>query len=87
MTVTCVCKNCMFQASKKPYHHYNDFLDCVENYETELEENRVLEAIKIANKYLTKPPKLSSKAFPIITPNTKMLKLYMKIPSSCSVKC
>jgi len=43
------------QASKKPYHHYNDFLDAVENYETELEENRVIEAIKIANKYLNKP--------------------------------
>jgi G protein-coupled receptor kinase len=41
--------------SKKPYAHYNDFLDEVENYETELEENRVVEAQKITQKYLTKP--------------------------------
>jgi len=46
------------QNSKKPYKHYNDFLDDVENYETELEENRVIEALKIANKYLNKPHKL-----------------------------
>jgi len=59
------------QASKKPYHHYNDFLDCVENYETELEENRVLEAIKIANKYLTKPPKLSKES--LITESSSVL--------------
>jgi hypothetical protein len=42
------------EASNKSYYHYNDFLDAVENYETELEEHRVLEAIKIAAKYLTK---------------------------------
>lgn len=42
-------------ASKKPYHHYNDFLDDIENYETELEENRVAEAQKIYIKYLSKP--------------------------------
>ena len=30
----------LLQNSKKPYKHYNDFLDDVENYETELEENR-----------------------------------------------
>jgi len=42
-------------ASKKPYHHYNDFLDDIENYETELEENRVVEAQKIYFKYLNKP--------------------------------
>jgi len=42
-------------ASKKPYHHYNDFLDDIENYETELEENRVGEAQKILEKYLIKP--------------------------------
>ena len=41
--------------SKKPYHHYNDFLDDIENYETELEENRVAEAQKIYHKYLSKP--------------------------------
>ena len=44
--------------SKKPYHHYNDFLDDVENYETELEENRVASAQKIVLKYLTKPQEL-----------------------------
>lgn len=44
--------------SKKPYHHYNDFLDDVENYETELEENRVASAQKIFLKYLTKPQEL-----------------------------
>ena len=42
-------------ASKKSYHHYNDFLDDIENYETELEENRVAEAQKIYLKYLSKP--------------------------------
>jgi len=42
------------QKSKKPYHHYNDFLDAIDKYETELEENRVREANKIAQKYLTK---------------------------------
>lgn len=41
--------------SKKPYHHYNDFLDEVDNYETELEENRAACAQKICLKYLTKP--------------------------------
>jgi len=45
-------------ASKKPYHHYNDFLDDIENYETELEENRVAEAQKIYIKYLSKPQDL-----------------------------
>lgn len=45
--------------SKKPYQHYNDFLDDVENYEVELDENRVACAQKIFNKYLTKPPELS----------------------------
>jgi len=45
-------------ASKKPYHHYNDFLDDIENYETELEENRVAEAQKIYLKYLSKPQDL-----------------------------
>jgi len=44
--------------SKKPYHHYNDFLDDIENYETELEENRVAEAQKIYHKYLSKPQDL-----------------------------
>jgi len=42
------------QASNKSYDHYNDFLDDCENYEIELEENRVLQARKIATKYLTK---------------------------------
>jgi len=46
-------------ASKKPYHHYNDFLDDIENYETELEENRVAEAQKIYIKYLSKPQDLA----------------------------
>jgi len=41
--------------TNKSYQHYNDFLDDVENYETELEENRILEAQKIITKYLTKP--------------------------------
>lgn len=41
--------------TEKSYQHYNDFLDDVENYETELEENRILEAQKIITKYLTKP--------------------------------
>jgi len=45
-------------ASKKPYHHYNDFLDDIDNYETELEENRVAEAQKIYLKYLSKPQDL-----------------------------
>jgi len=45
-------------ASKKSYHHYNDFLDDIENYETELEENRVVEAQKIYLKYLSKPQDL-----------------------------
>jgi hypothetical protein len=40
---------------RKPYHHYNDFLDEVDNYETELEENRAASAQKICLKYLTKP--------------------------------
>lgn len=44
--------------SKKPYHHYNDFLDDVDLYETELEENRVACAQKIFLKYLTKPQEL-----------------------------
>jgi len=44
--------------SKKPYHHYNDFLDDIENYETELEENRVAEGQKIYMKYLSKPQDL-----------------------------
>ncbi|XP_023337236.1 G protein-coupled receptor kinase 2 [Eurytemora carolleeae] len=43
------------QAGKKVYRHYNDFLDVVDNYETELDENRATEANKIANKYLIKP--------------------------------
>ena len=51
------------QASKKPYHHYNDFLDAVENYETELEEHRVNEARKIAAKYLTK---IKTGTYPIL---------------------
>ena len=45
-------------AYKKHYCHYNDFLDDVENYETELEENRVVEAQKILTKYLSKPQDL-----------------------------
>ena len=42
-------------ANKKYYTHFNDFLDDVDNYETELEENRVVEAQKIFTKYLSKP--------------------------------
>jgi len=45
-------KNC------KQYTHFNDFLDEVENYETELEENRNVEALKIFKKYLSKPEDL-----------------------------
>ena len=41
-------------ASRKPYHHYNDFIDAVDNYETEIEENRVNTAINIVKIYLTK---------------------------------
>jgi len=44
------------KTSQKTYQHYNEFLDDVENYETELEENRVQEASVIITKYLTKPP-------------------------------
>ena len=40
---------------KKHYTFYNDFLDEVDNYETELEESRGVEAQKIFNKYLNKP--------------------------------
>lgn len=43
------------EKSRKPYHHYNDFLDSVDNYETELEEKRADMAQKICLKYLTKP--------------------------------
>jgi len=43
------------EKSRKPYHHYNDFLDAVDNYETELEEKRADMAHKICLKYLTKP--------------------------------
>jgi len=45
-------------ANKKYYTHFNDFLDDVDNYETELEENRVVEAQKIFTKYLSKPQDL-----------------------------
>ena len=49
------------------YRHYNDFLDVVDNYETELDENRATEANKIANKYLIKP-KPSGTGSPYINP-------------------
>jgi len=42
-------------AYKKHYTHYNDFLDEVDNYETELEETRAVEAQKIFTKYLSRP--------------------------------
>ena len=52
------------QSNKKHYTHFNDFLDDVENYETELEENRNVEAQKIFTKYLSKPlGKFSFKTF------------------------
>ena len=54
------------------YRHYNDFLDVVDNYETELDENRATEANKIANKYLIKP-KPSGTGSP-----------YKNPPNSCS---
>ena len=41
--------------TRKPYAHFGQFLDAVENYETELEENRVQEADKIFDKYLIRP--------------------------------
>ena len=40
---------------RKPYSHYNNFLDDVYNYETDLEENRISLAHQIFSKYLTKP--------------------------------
>jgi len=42
--------------SRKPYHHYNKFIDEVENYETELEDNRVNIAKTIFLRYLTNSP-------------------------------
>jgi len=41
-------------ASRKAYQHYNDFIDAVDNYETDIEENRVITAKNIAKTYLTK---------------------------------
>jgi len=43
------------ESSKKPYSHYNNFLDEVYNYETDLEENRISLAHQIFSKYLTIP--------------------------------
>ena len=40
---------------RKPYSHYNNFLDEVYNYETDLEENRISLAHQIFSKYLTIP--------------------------------
>jgi len=45
-------------AFRKNYTFYLDFLVDVDNYETELEEQRVGEAQKIFSKYLNKPPGL-----------------------------
>ena len=45
---------------RKPYSHYNNFLDEVYNYETDLEENRISLAHQIFSKYLTKPQGESS---------------------------
>ena len=42
-------------AFRKNYTFYLDFLVDVDNYETELEEQRVGEAQKIFSKYLNKP--------------------------------
>ena len=56
---------------RKPYSHYNNFLDEVYNYETDLEENRISLAHQIFSKYLTKPQGESS--------NTKV-KIQKKIP-------
>jgi len=60
-------------ASRKPYHHYNDFLDDVDNYETELEENRMVEAKKVYKKYLTKPPELITPAHHIDSTNISLI--------------
>ena len=46
------------EAYRKHYCHYNEFLDEVDTYETELEDNRVVAAQKIFTKYLSKPPDL-----------------------------
>ena len=59
-------KNC------KQYTHFNDFLDEVENYETELEENRNVEALKIFKKYLSKPEgKFSFQSLKVIHPRSE----------------
>jgi len=46
------------ESSKKPYSHYNNFLDEVYNYETDLEENRISLAHQIFSKYLTIPQEI-----------------------------
>ena len=40
---------------KKEYYHYNEFIDCVESYELELEDSRVTSAQTIVRKFLTRP--------------------------------
>lgn len=40
---------------KKEYYHYNEFLDAVEAYELEMEDQRVPEGQAIVKKFLTRP--------------------------------